>query len=99
MALRYKLPSSLTVSIHKDPSGIYTAKVFDENEKYPYVTQGETGQELIEMVNDLIFTMRDIPDNYRPYLGGFFPTQDILEELKVHIPAKYLDKNFALARI
>jgi hypothetical protein len=101
-ALRFKLPQALVVSIHEDPSGQYVAKVQDKDRiafGKPLVTEGETGQELFEMVNDVVFTILDIPENYREYMTTFSPPENIRQELAIKIPDKYLDKEFGLVKV
>lgn len=101
-ALRYKMPADLYVSIHEDPSGKYVARLQDSAAttfRRPVVTEGATGQEVFEMVNDAVFTMLDIPRKYRDYMTTFVPPEEIREELKIKIPAKYLNKSFGLTKV
>lgn len=88
-ALQWKKPERVEVYLEKTQNG-YFAKVvsLDGN----VVTEAGTGQELFEMVNDAIYEYLDIPEQYRDKLGYFLPPDDIREELKVEIPAKYLNK-------
>jgi predicted RNase H-like HicB family nuclease len=100
MALRYKLPVGLSVSIHEDPSGKYVARI-DKSDTFhrPILTEGETGQELFEMVNDAVFTALDIPENYRSYMTVFAPPPEIRDQLAIKIPKKYLNKNLGLVKV
>jgi hypothetical protein len=100
MALRYKLPNGLTVTIHADPSGKYVARITDDKHfARPIVTEGSTGQELFEMVNDAVYTTLDIPEAYRPYMTAFFPPEDIREALAIKIPSEYLDKTMGFVKV
>lgn len=90
-----KMPTKISVSIHNDPSGLYVAKIRGIL-KDPIVTEGKTGKELIMMVNDAIFTTKDIPENYRPFMPEFVPPEVVFAELKTHIPAKYLNQRMQL---
>jgi predicted RNase H-like HicB family nuclease len=100
VALRYKMPVSLSVSIHKDPSGKYVAKINKFNSlSRPLTTQAQTGSELFEMVNDAVFTALDIPENYRPYMTAFFPPDEIRDQFAIKIPDKYLDKQLGLVKV
>src|SRR4051812_28496582 len=81
LALRYKLPVTLSVSIHEDPSGKYVARISKSDIfQRAIVTEGETGQELFDMVNDAVFTALDIPENYRSYMTVFTPPQEIRDQ-------------------
>lgn len=100
MALRYKLPVSLNVSIQEDPSGKYVARIHQfGNLRRPLVTEGETGQELLEMVNDAVFTVLDIPENYRQYMTVFVPAPEIRDQFGMKIPKQYLGKNLGLVKV
>jgi len=85
-ALKYKMPSTVTVAISEEPHGGYSARVLGLGGNV--VTQGETGPELFEMVNDAILTALDIPEEYRIHLANFFPPDDVRKQLQ--IPAEYL---------
>ena len=100
LALRYKLPVTLSVSIHEDPSGKYVARI-DKSDtlRRPIVTEGETGQELFEMVNDAVFTALDIPENYRSYMTKFTPPPEIRDQFAIKIPKQYLDKDLGLVKV
>ncbi len=99
-ALRYKLPVTLSVSIHEDPSGKYIARIGKSDTfKRAIVTEGETGQELFDMVNDAVFTALDIPENYRSYMTFFTPPQEIRDQLSIKIPKEYLDKDLGLVKV
>jgi hypothetical protein len=100
LALRYKLPVSLSVSIHEDPSGKYVARIAKSDIFHrDIVTQGDTGQEVFEMVNDAVFTALDIPENYRNYMTVFAPPPEIRDQLAIKIPKQYLDKDLGLVKV
>jgi predicted RNase H-like HicB family nuclease len=91
---------SLSVSIHEDPSGKYVARI-DKSDTFrrPLVTEGETGQELFEMVNDAVFTALDIPEQYRDYMTVFAPPPEIRDQFGIKIPKQYLDKDLGLVKV
>lgn len=91
-----RMPSTIFVSIKEDPSGKYVAIIEGIHNSDELVTEAETGQELLEMVNDAIYTVKDVPESYRTFMGGFVPPADVAEELKIKIPAKYLNKSLSL---
>jgi len=94
-ALKYRLPDKLEVSINKEPNGGYSARIFNTHGNN-IVTEGKTGPELFEMVNDAILTALDIPEQYRIYMTSFFPPEDVRTELD--IPDKYLEKKISLVK-
>lgn len=91
-ALQWKVPSSISVFITRDPNGTYVAKVESSAHyfKRPIVTQGATGQELFEMVNDAVLTVIDIPESYRKSIGAFLPPDEVRNEMSITIPDRYL---------
>jgi len=100
LALRYKLPVTLSVSISEDPSGKYVARISKSDVFHrDIVTEGETGQELFEMVNDAVFTALDIPEDYRGYMTVFSPPQEIRDQFAIKIPKKFLDKDLGLVKV
>src|ERR1700757_5092561 len=86
-ALLWKRPDSLEVFIKKDDDG-YFAKLVNFKEDN-VVTQADTGQELIDMVNAAMYDYLGIPEVYRDEMGYFLPSEDVREEIKVEIPQKY----------
>lgn len=95
-AFTSRMPNTISVSITEDPSGRYVAKIKGIHNSDEIVTEAETGQELLEMVNDAIYTVKDVPESYRPHMGGFVPPANVVEELKIKIPAKYLNTTLSL---
>lgn len=97
-ALQWKRPDGITVLIQPAEEGGYFAKIisFDRDN---VVTEAETGQELIEMVNEAMYDYLDIPLVYRPRMGLFMPPEKVREEIKAKIPNKYLNKEIGLARV
>lgn len=71
VAYRSAIPSTIDLEI--STSGDYyvaTIKTI-ENEKLPkevfLITEAESPDALVDMVNDLVFSYKNIPDIYRPY--------------------------------
>jgi len=64
------MPSKLEVEIHKAEEGGFWAKIKNLPGCY---TQAENFIELIQMVNDSVFTYFDIPLKYRRRLGYYIP--------------------------
>lgn len=96
-AMRYKLPSKLTVRVLQNPEGGYTAKVLGLDGAV--VTQANSGVELMTMVNDAILTALDIPDRYRPYLATYLPEDTVREQFVTTIPTKFLKKDLELQTV
>lgn len=95
-AMRWKIPTTLQIEI-KESDGTYFAKVTsfgDDN----VVTQANTGQELVEMINDALYAYLDIPVQYKESIGFFMPPEPVRQELQYKIPAKYLNTKVALAK-
>jgi len=71
------LPKKLTVAIHKSDKGNLWAKIKELPHCY---TQADSYFELIEMLNDAIYTYLEIPTKLMPKLGYYIP-QEILQKL------------------
>jgi hypothetical protein len=93
-ALLWKKPDEITVKIRKTDDGYYAklTNYKDDN----VATQARTGEELVEMVNEVLYDYLNIPAVYRRDMGYFMPDQRAREAMKVNIPAKYLEKDISL---
>lgn len=70
------LPEKLTIEIHRE-GGEFWAKV---KELPGCSTQGDSFIELIDMINDAIYTYLDIPTKYIQELGYYLP-KEVYDEL------------------
>jgi predicted RNase H-like HicB family nuclease len=96
-ALQWKRPDNIQVFINRAEEGGYFAKIVSLAGNV--VTEADTGQALVEMVNEAMYDYLDIPPIYRPQMGLFMPSEEVREEIKAEIPAKYLNTNIGLARV
>lgn len=71
------MPNQLTLDIHKTEEGFW-AKIKELPHCY---TQAKDFFELIEMVNDSIYTYLDIPDKFRKLVGFYLP-KEVCNEIK-----------------
>lgn len=94
-AYRWRVPDEIEVSVKASKDGGYIAYV---KNLQGCVTQGETGEELFEMVNDAVYTYLQVPEEYRLYMPTFFPPEDVRQELGMKIPERFLEKDFTLQR-
>lgn len=95
-ALLWKTPDQIQVLIRKSDDG-YFAKLVNF-EKDNVITEAETGQELVEMVNEALYDHLGIPKVYREAMGYFLPPESVREEMKIKIPNKYLNKEIGLVK-
>jgi len=70
------LPDRLTVEIHKEKDEIW-AKVIEFPNCY---TQANGFLELVDMLNDSIYTYLSIPKKYQKEVGYYIP-QEVMEEI------------------
>ena len=63
------LPEKLTLEVNKTQEGFW-AKVKELPHCY---TQGNTFLELVEMINDSIYTYLEIPQRFRKKVGYYLP--------------------------
>lgn len=95
IAHKYKFPSTISVSIKPSEDGGYIVNITDLK---GCVTQAENGKELLEMVNDAIYTYLEIPREYQPYMPVFFPSEEQRKQFNIEIPKQYFDKNLVLQK-
>jgi len=79
------LPKRLTVEIHRTKEGEFWAKVKELPHCY---TQAKSFWQLIEMVNDAVYTYLGIPTRLRKNLGYYMP-KEILQKLRNEIVQKH----------
>lgn len=78
-----KLPKDVKVIWKRENDGFIVGHVNVDG--YEFTTQGKNAKDFINMVNDAIYAIYEIPPQYIPYLGGYqryFPKPDQLELLK-----------------
>ena len=80
IAYRTKIPSTIDLKITtKGDSFIAIIKTID-NQKLPkeemLITEAQTQDKLVAMVNDLIFSYKGIPEQYRPFYGSILQPND-----------------------
>lgn len=73
-----KLPKTLIAYIYKTKEGGFWAKIKELPNCY---SQAKNFPELMEMINDAIFTYLDIPVKFRGKIGYYVPKR-ILEKIK-----------------
>ena len=71
------LPERITVHIKKTEEGFY-AKILELENCY---TQADSFVELVEMINDAVFSYLDIPEEHQEKLGLYLPAK-VVEEIK-----------------
>lgn len=78
-AYQHKIPSRISVSHEKEKDGTYVARVLSIDGKKidngMIITDGKTVEELVEMVNDAVYTYLDIPERIRPSLPKMLPSE------------------------
>lgn len=95
-AYRWKFPDSIQVCIESADDG-YFARITNLSDVDNVVTQANSGKELVEMVNELLYDYLEIPSQYRGRYGYFLPNEDIRKTFELKIPKKYLNKELSLA--
>ncbi|MBI3627457.1 MAG: type II toxin-antitoxin system HicB family antitoxin [Candidatus Sungbacteria bacterium] len=74
------LPQSVQVEVHQEEDGSFWARVLDFKGCY---TQGKDFRDLLEMVSDAIYTVLDVPEEFRAFLPRYIP-EEIREALEKH---------------
>ncbi len=95
LAYKWRFPDKVDVTISRSSDGGYVVEI----KNLPgCLTQAEDGRKIFEMVNDAIYTYLKIPQKYYPFMPVFFPSEEVREQFKIEIPAKYLSKDLVLQR-
>lgn len=84
-AFRAKFPEKIGVLVHPAEEGGFCAEIEDF---LGAVTEAETLAELIEMVNDAVATILEVPRKYLPYMPTYLPPVKLAQELGVFPPPK-----------
>ena len=75
----YRLPEQISVSWMRDGKFI-VGSIADEG--HEFLTQAQSGDEFIEMVNDAVYTFHDIPESYREAIAEHRAYNPSLQERK-----------------
>lgn len=79
-SFRKLFPKRIEVMVNFSEDGGYWAEV----KTFPgCFTQAETFSELIEMVNDAVATILEIPRNYLPYMPTYLPPTSLAEKFNL----------------
>lgn len=79
IALYHRLPDSIGVSWERD--GKYIVGTIEAGGK-KFFTQGKGADDFVEMVNDAVYTMYDVPEPYRPGMKAYVPPKVFQEALQ-----------------
>lgn len=87
--LRHLFPKKIEVRVLASEDGGYYAGILT----FPgCVTQAETFSELIEMVNDAVATVLEIPRKYLSYMPTYMPPLSLAQRLNVFPSRKTISK-------
>lgn len=85
---RSLFPPKIDVIVNFSEDGGFYAKILT----FPgCVTQAETFAELIEMVNDAVTTILEIPQEYLPYMPTYLPPLSLVQGLNVFPSVQVVD--------
>lgn len=77
---RSLLPNTVDVNVLISKDGGFCAEIIT----FPgCITQAETFSELIEMVNDAVFTVLEVPRKYLPYMPTYMPPLSLAQRLNI----------------
>ena len=90
--LRVLFPREIKVHVHRSQDGGFVAEVLD----YPgCITEGDTLSALIDMVNDAIYTMLEIPKKYISYMPVYLMPLNIAQRFSI-FPVKNVEGSLKL---
>ena len=78
--LRGLFPREITIQILRSEDGGFSAEVIT----FPgTITEADTFSELIEMVNDAVYTNFEVPENYKAFMPTYLPTIETAQKFNV----------------
>ena len=80
-----KMPKQLHILIEKTPNNYYFVKIKNLS---GCTTQARNSHELVEMVNDAVYTYFDIPEKYQAQVGSYNPPVELQKKLKATLQKK-----------
>jgi len=89
-----RLPKLIKVEINESPDGGYFIKIISLKHCF---TQADTPEEILIMVNDVVYSHFDIPEKLRSSMPPYFPKEELkkkLQEWEKAVPVEFLDKIF-----
>ena len=93
--LRQRFPQQVCLKVRRSADGDFVAAVAD----FPgVVTEGDTLSELIDMVNDAIWTYFGVPLKYRAFMPGYIPPLKMAQDLEA-FPVRVKDAKVQMTRI
>lgn len=78
VAYFHKLPDTVQVSWERDGRFIVGHV---EAGGFTFSTQGRDANNFVEMVNDAVYTVYDIPEDYRRFMKAYIPPKEALKRL------------------
>lgn len=78
-ALRSKLPATLDVSVSSSENGGYVARVKNLPGCF---TEGDSFQELNDMINAAVYDYFEVPEAYVPYVQSYGPPREMIERME-----------------
>ena len=79
-----RLPDSIKVEIKESVDGGYFVKILSLEHCF---TQADDAEELLLMVNDMVYSYFDVPEKLRPLMPVYFPEGEIKRKLQEWLKA------------
>lgn len=87
--LRALFPHEIIVKILRSEDGGFSAEVL----AFPgVITEADTFAELIEMVNDVVYTRFDVPEEYKAFMPTYLPTIETAQKFNAFPDFKREDR-------
>ena len=80
-AFKNKLPQDLQIEVQASEDGGYVARVMNLPGCF---TEGDTFQQLNEMLNAAVYDYFQVPEQYIPYLRSYGPAPEIVSWMAAH---------------
>jgi len=92
LRLRSLFPRSIKVITRRSEDGGFVAEI---SKFRGCVTEAETFSELIEMVNDAIYTLFEVPEKFISYMPSYTPPLEVVRRLSI-FPVRRIEENITL---
>ncbi len=71
-------PEEVTVSVRRSEDGGFSAEILSYTKTF---TEADTFSELIEMINDALYTYFEVPEKYISYMPTYLPPVNMVSDL------------------
>lgn len=93
LSLREQFPKEIGVAVRRSEDGGFVAQVLEPR---GVITEANTFSELIEMVNDAVYSYLDVPEKFASFMPSYMPPVEVAQRLNV-FPVTRIEEQIKLS--